>query len=115
MQVDKVDGLIQQCNCKLQSFIFFQQGDTLKTFFDDLHGLYLDKQGVHFAVCIIINLGIEKFGEKKQNFPPLNFLVRVIKEPRTVIPKLFLYVVIFTLVFINSLIPYGTLHKMLPD
>ena len=91
MQVDKVDGLIQQCNCKLQSFIFFQQGDTLKPFFDDLHGLYLDKQGVHFAVCIIINLGIEKFGEKKkQNFHPLNFLVRVIKEPRTVIPKLFL-------------------------
>ena len=94
MQVDKVDGLIQQCNCKLQSFIFFQQGDTLKTFFDDLHGLYLDKQGVHFAVCIIINLRIEKFGEKNQNFPPHNFLVRVVKEPRTVIPKFFLSVII---------------------
>ena len=114
MQVDKVDGLIQQCNCKLQSFIFFQQGDTLKTFFDDLHGLYLDKQGVHFAVCIIINLGIEKFGGKKTEFSsefPCSRDKRTTNSNSKTIS-----VVIFTLYFfINSSIPYGILHKMLPD
>ena len=114
MQVDKVDGLIQQCNCKLQSFIFFGQGDTLKTFFDDLHGLYLDKQGVHFAVCIIINLGIEKFGEKKPEFSSSEFPCSRDKRTANSNSKT-LSVVIFTLFFMNSSIPYGILHKMLPD
>ena len=96
-------------------FHFFEQGDTLKTFFDDLHGLYLDKQGVHFAVCIIINLGIEKFGEKKPEFSSSEFPCSRDKRTANNSNSKTLSVVIFTLFFINSSIPYGILHKMLPD